>query len=296
MAITEISPTDEVNEMYSTKTKTLTTAVLAVPLLVGCGQSSEPPQAADAASSSAASTTTTASSAPSAARSTQAATHQAPAAPTVGSAAPTAEAGPEAPAPSAPPAQSPPMPPNNGPTGSALPAVEDPCAGVCTETARFQMDHPTLGVMEIRAYERVMHPDTATQGKQPSYAVYQGDTAVDYVVNPDATTLVSFGPAPVIGDQVWDIAGDTPVDRYGNVYLSSSRGVTVISPTKEGYTSHGTIPEANLIPPFPTDPAGLRIDASGEPTILVKDVTSGGAPTGKTLEYTWNGSTFVESK
>ncbi|WP_369060778.1 hypothetical protein [Kocuria rhizophila] len=281
--------------MYSTKTKTLTAAVLAVPLLVGCGQNAEPSQAADAASSTTASAAT-ASSAPSAVRSTQAATQQAPAATTAGSAAPTAEAGPEAPAPSATPAQSPPMPPNTGPTGPALPAVEDPCAGVCKETARFQMDHPTFGAMEIRSYERVMHPETAPQGKQPSYAVYRGDTAVDYVVNPDATTLVSFGPAPVIGDQVWDIAGDTPVDRYGNVYLSSSKGVTVISPTKEGYTSHGTIPEANLIPPFPSNPAGLRIDASGEPTILVKDVAPGGAPTGKTLEYTWDGSTFVQSK
>lgn len=291
MAITEISPTDEVNEMYSTKTKTLAAAALAVPLLVGCSQNAEPSQAADAASSPAASTAPAASSTPSAAPSTQTVA-PAPSVEALAT-APTTTTTTETTAPAAPS----PEPTSSAPAvHSALPAVEDPCAGVCTETARFQMDHPTLGVMEIRAYERVMHPDTATQGKQPSYAVYQGDTAVDYVVNPDATTLVSFGPAPVIGDQVWDIAGDTPVDRYGNVYLSSSRGVTVISPTKEGYTSHGTIPEANLIPPFPTDPAGLRIDASGEPTILVKDVTSGGAPTGKTLEYTWNGSTFVESK
>lgn len=273
--------------MRSTKTKTLTAAVLAAPLLLGCAQGSAPSQAADAASSPAASTTATASGAPSAVPSTQAATQQAPAAPTAGSSAPTSEAGTEVPTPSAIPEQSTSMPPNSGPAEPALPAVEDPCAGVCTETARFQLDHPTLGAMEIVSYERVMHPETAPQGKQPSYAVYRDGTPVDYVVNPDATTLISFGPAPVIGDQVWDIAGGTPVDRYGNVYLSSSEGVTVISPTEKGYTSHGTIPEANLIPPFPSNPAGLRIDAAGEPTILVEDTD------GTTMEYIWNGSTFV---
>ncbi|RKQ34981.1 hypothetical protein C1C97_006780 [Kocuria tytonis] len=158
------------------------------------------------------------------------------------------------------------------------------------------MNHPAYGPMEVVSYERVMHADTAPQGKQPSFAVYQGNTPVNYEVNRDATTLVSFGPAPVIGDQVWDVAGNTPVDTHGNLYLSSSKGVTVISPTDEGYSSNGTIPEANVITPYPTNPAGLTIDASGEPTILVKDVAPGGAPNGKTLKYVWNGSTFVLKK
>ena len=158
------------------------------------------------------------------------------------------------------------------------------------------MNHPAYGPMEVVSYERVTHADTAPQGKQPSFAVYQGNTPVNYEVNRDATTLVSFGPAPVIGDQVWDVAGGTPVDKYGNLYLSSGEGVTVISPTDEGYSSNGTIPEANVITPYPTNPAGLTIDASGEPTILIKDVAPGGAPNGKTLEYIWNGSTFVLKK
>lgn len=271
--------------MCSTKTKTLTAAVLAVPLLVGCAQSAEPSQAADAASSPAASTAPAASSTPSTAPSTQAAAPDESA--ETPATEPTATAETTAP---------PPEPSSSAPAvHSTLPAVEDPCAGVCTATGRFQMNHPAYGPMEIVSYERIVHPETASQGKQPSFAVYQGNEPVRYEVNVDAGDLVSFGPAPVIGDQVWDVAGSSPVDRYGNLYLSSSRGVTVISPADEGYSSNGTIPEANLIPPYPSDPAGLRIDASGEPTILVKEVAPGGAPTGKTLEYTWDGSTFVPS-
>ncbi|WP_330445784.1 hypothetical protein OH817_08325 [Kocuria rhizophila] len=266
--------------MRSMKTKTLTAAVLAAPLLLGCTQGSNPSQAADAASSPAASTAASASSTPSAVPSTQAANQSEG----TQSAVPTAPAQPAQPSSS------------TAPIHSTLPAVEDPCAGACTATGRFQMNHPAYGPMEVVSYERVTHADTAPQGKQPSFAVYQGNTPVNYEVNRDATTLVSFGPAPVIGDQVWDVAGGTPVDKYGNLYLSSGEGVTVISPTDEGYSSNGTIPEANVITPYPTNPAGLTIDASGESTILIKDVAPGGAPNGKTLEYIWNGSTFVLKK
>ena len=274
--------------MHSTKTTTLTAAVLAVPLLVGCGQGAEPSQAADAASSPSASQSATGSSAPSAAPSGQA--------PAAEPSTPTAGAAPGGTAPAAPTGTAPATPPSTGSAAPALPTVDDPCAGVCTETGRFQMQHPQYGAMEIVSYERVMHPETAPQGKQPSFAVYRAGKAVNYEVNPDATPLVSFGPAPVIGDQIWEIAGKTPVDRYGNLYLSSGQGVTVVSPTAEGYSSNGTIPEANLIPPYPTNPAGLRIDAAGEPTIVIKDVAPGGAPTGKVLEYGWNGTTFVQKK
>ena len=274
--------------MNSTKTTTLTAAVLAVPLLMGCGQGAEPSQAADVASSPSAHQSATASAAPNGGSSSQA--------PVAEPSAPAAGAAPGGTAPEAPTGTAPATPPSTGSAAPALPTVDDPCAGVCTETGRFQMQHPQYGAMEIVSYERVMHPETAPQGKQPSFAVYRAGKAVNYEVNPDATTLVSFGPAPVIGDQIWEIAGKTPVDRYGNLYLSSGQGVTVVSPTAEGYSSNGTIPEANLIPPYPTNPAGLRIDAAGEPTIVVKDVAPGGAPTGKVLEYGWNGTTFVQKK
>lgn len=291
MAITEISPTDEVTEMHSTKTKTLTTAALALPLLVGCGQAAQSPQTADAASSPAASQSAGASSEASATPSTTTDSRTASAAPAEQSTAPTAAATTSAPA-----GSTPASPPNSGAAAPSLPAVDDPCAGVCTVTGRFQVQHPVYGAMEIVSYERVVHADTAPQGKQPSFAAYWNGKPANYETNPDATTLVSFGPAPVIGDQTWDIAGKTPVDRYGNLYLSSGRGVTVVSPTTTGYSSNGTIPEANVFPSYPHDPAGLQIDAAGEPTIIVKDMARGGAPTGKILEYGWSGTTFVQKK
>ncbi|WP_162627087.1 hypothetical protein [Kocuria sp. BT304] len=149
--------------MRSTKTKTLTAAVLATPLLLGCAQGSDPSQAADTASSPAASTAASASSTPSAVPSTQAANQSEG----------TQSAVHTAPAQSAQPSSS------TAPIRSTLPAVEDPCAGVCTATGRFQMNHPAYGSMEVVSYERVTHADTAPQGKQPSFAVYQGNTPVN---------------------------------------------------------------------------------------------------------------------
>ena len=250
----------------------VTAAAVAVPLLVGCnrgGQSAE-------ASSPAASQTEAAVTSPAPASSAATAPGDDAASSPAATATPSASGAPG--------------------SGSTLPAAKDPCAGVCEETARVKVEHHAFGPMEIVAYTLTTVPDTAPQGKRPSYAVYQDGHAVGYASSPEKTTVVSFGPEPVIGDQMWGVNPKHPVDKYGNLYLSSGEGVTVISPTDEGYSSNGTIPEANVITPYPTNPAGLTIDASGEPTILIKDVAPGGAPNGKTLEYIWNGSTFVLKK
>ena len=257
--------------------KTLAAVAVAAPLLVGCGQGGQSAEASTPATSGA--TSAAASSAP-----TQSQT--APTASTTTPAAAPDDATTGTPSTS---------PGGTGAPGAALPAVDDPCAGTCTETARVPVTHPTHGAMEIVAYERITQPDTAPQGKQPSYAVYQAGRAVGYVASPPENHVVSFGPGPVIGDQTWEVAG-APKDKYGNVYLSDSTGVTVITPSADGYDSHGTMPNVNLVPDYPFQRAGLRIDAAGEPTVVVLQVDEKGTETGKAVNWTWEGGKFVAQK
>lgn len=257
--------------------KTLAAVAVAAPLLVGCGQGGQSAEASTPVTSSATSAAASSASAQS-------------------QATPTASAATSAAAPGGAATGTPSTSPDStGAPGAALPAVDDPCAGTCTETARVPVTHPTHGAMEIVAYERITQPDTAPQGKQPSYAVYQAGKAVGYVASPPENHVVSFGPGPVIGDQTWEVAVE-PKDRYGNVYLSDSTGVTVISPTEKGYDSHGTMPNVNLVPDYPFQRAGLTSDAAGEPTVTVRQVDEKGMETGKTVNWAWDGGKFVAQK
>lgn len=209
--------------MYSKKTKTLTAAAVAVPLLMGLGQSAQAAQPATQESTAA-----------------------------VAAAAP-------------------------------LPTT-NPCADVCTETGRVQVEHPSLGPVEVLSYERTTQPGTAPQGKQPAVAVYRDGAPILFASYPSDEVTVSYGPEPVIGDQVWDVAGSNPVDRYGNVYLSDSAGVTVLTPVPEGYNAHGTIPTSIGAPEFPFGSAGLTIDESGEATVHQKVLGADGVFTGETVD------------
>lgn len=108
-------------------------------------------------------------------------------------------------------------------TAPSLPAVADPCAGPCDKTAAIPVHHPVFGAMEIVSYERVVEPGSVPAGKQASYAVYQNGQAVGYVPPREGTTVVSFGPAPVLGAQEWDLRTNSTVDKYGNVYLTDGQ-------------------------------------------------------------------------
>ena len=249
----------------------VTAAAVAVPLLVGCnrgGQSAE-------ASSPAASQTEAAVTSPAPASSAATAPGDDAASSPAATATPSASGAPG--------------------SGSTLPAAKDPCAGVCEETARVKVEHHAFGPMEIVVYTLTTVPDTAPQGKRPSYAVHQDGHAVGYASSPEKTPVVSFGPEPVIGDQMWGVNPKHPVDTYGNVYFSDSMGVTVISPTERGYDSHGTLPGSEK-PGFPFQSAGASIDPAGEPTVTQKVLGKDHVYTGETVKWTWNGSQFVVKK
>ena len=134
--------------MNSQKLKIVTAAAVAVPLLVGCGQGGESAEA----------------SSPAASQTQAAAASSAPASPAATTGGGDAAGSPAASA--APSASGAPG------SGSTLPTVKDPCAGVCEETARVKVEHPAFGPMEIVSYTLTTVPDMAPQGQRPSYAVY----------------------------------------------------------------------------------------------------------------------------
>lgn len=173
----------------------------------------------------------------------------------------------------------------------ALPAVDDPCAGQCTETGRTPVEHPEFGAMEVVTY----FTQTSGEGAAPStgnasYALYQDGTPVGYVGTEGE--VVHFGPSPVLPGQTWELANGSNVDKYGNVFFSYEDGVTVLTPTDEGYDSHGSLPQPEDVK-TPFDHAGLRIDETGEPTILQKTYGKDGVETGQIIEHTWDGNAFA---
>ncbi|WP_369060776.1 hypothetical protein [Kocuria rhizophila] len=274
--------------MRSTKTITLTAAVAALPLLAGCGQGGQPAEATAAETSqTAAASQTQAAGESSGATSTQGTTSSAASGGNAASAAPTETR--MASAPEATAGQ------EGADSATTLPTVEDPCAGTCDETTSVTVNHPTFGPMVIVSYARITTPDTAPQGKQASYAVYQNGNPVGYVASPESSSVITFGNGPAIGDQLWHLSGRNPVDKYGNVYFSSNSGVTVITPTDKGFDSHGTMPGAEN-PQYPFENAGLTIDSSGEPTVIQHVTDKDHSDTGKTVNWTWDGSTFVAQK
>ena len=270
--------------MKSTRTKTLTAAVLAVPLLVGCGQNGQnaaettTPQGSQSVSTPA---QQTAHGSTAATDGATAVAQPSPADPAT--AANTAGAG-STPAASA------------TATAPSLSAVADPCAGPCDKTAAIPVHHPVFGAMEIVSYERVVEPGSVPADKQASYAVYQNGQAVGYVPPREGTTVVSFGPAPVLGAQEWDLRTNSTVDKYGNVYLTDGQGVTVLTPTDKGYDSHDTMPAQRGTSNHPFNWADLVIHATGEPTVIQHVTNEQGNDSGKRVNWTWNGQEFVAQK
>lgn len=251
-----------------------TATALSLPLLVGCGQA----DTEASASSSAGSSISTESSSPVA----QTAQGSGVADPTEGT---------DTAAPSEDPASTEAATGEATSDAGALPAVEDPCAGQCMENGRIPVDHPKFGAMEVVAYFNQTSEDGAAPSTgNASYALYQDGTPVGYVGTEGE--VVHFGTSPALPGQTWDLANGSNVDKYGNVYLSFDRGVTVLTPTDEGYNSHGSLPQPEGVG-IPFDHAGLKIDETGEPTILQKTFDKDGVETDQIIEYTWEGNSFA---
>ena len=253
------------------KATVITATALSIPLLVGCGQADTEatanPTDGSSEASSPASQTAQASGAETAPQSTESA------------------------APSADPASTATGEQSDG--AEQLPAVTDPCAGQCTETARIPVDHPKFGAMEVVTYHEVTSaPGAAPSTGEGSYALYQDGRPVGFVPSADGVGVVTFGQEPKLPGQTWDLANGSNVDKHGNVFLSYGDGVTVLTPTEKGYDSNGSMPPAEG-EKAPFSNSGLKIDANGEATIIQKKVDENGTDTGETVEYTWDGSGFT---
>lgn len=260
------------------KATVITATALSIPLLVGCSQADTEATATPAADSSNGSASPEAQTA-----------H--------GSGAVTPSPATDSAAPSADPASTATGEASAAATSSAngdqLPAVADPCAGSCTETGRIPVEHPELGAMEVVTYHEVTSaPGAAPSTGKASYALYQNGQPVGYVGTDADGTEVSFGPSPALGGQTWELNNGSNVDKYGNVYLSYDKGVTVLTPTEAGYDSKGTMPPVRGIQaPFVN--SDLTIDESGEPTITQNAIDANGEKTGETTQFTWDGSGFT---
>lgn len=264
--------------MQSKKTLTLTAAAVAAPLLVGCAQSAQPSQTAEAGETTAqtrqtASTAASAQSSQAPATGSSAVSTADPAATTTGEASTQAAAG----------------------AGTTLPEVTDPLAGTEAETSRIPVEHPKYGDLEIVTYLHVTSGGAAPSEGVPSYAVYQNGHAVGYVASPEGTKAVNFSDRKALAGQTWEVGKEHPVDRYGNVYISYDTGVTVLTPTEMGFDSQGTMPPAKDAK-FPFSHAGLKLDAAGLPTVVQKVVDKDGTETGRTVNWTWENTTFVQEK
>ncbi|MEV8157288.1 hypothetical protein [Kocuria salsicia] len=264
--------------MQSKKTLTLTAAAVAAPLLVGCAQSAQPSQTAEAGETTAqtrqtASTAASAQSSQAPATGSSAVSTADPAATTTGEASTQAAAG----------------------AGTTLPEVTDPLAGTDAETSRIPVEHPKYGDLEIVTYLHVTSGGAAPSEGVPSYAVYQNGHAVGYVASPEGTKAVNFSDRKALAGQTWEVGKEHPVDRYGNVYISYDTGVTVLTPTEMGFDSQGTMPPAKDAK-FPFSHAGLKLDAAGLPTVVQKVVDKDGTETGRTVNWTWENTTFVQEK
>lgn len=264
--------------MQSKKTLTLTAAAVAAPLLVGCAQSAQPSQTAEAGETTAqtrqtASTAASAQSSQAPATGSSAVSTADPAATTTGEASTQAAAG----------------------AGTTLPEVTDPLAGTEAETSRIPVEHPKYGDLEIVTYLHVTSGGAAPSEGVPSYAVYQNGHAVGYVASPEGTKAVNFSDRKALAGQTWEVGKEHPVDRYGNVYISYDTGVTVLTPTEMGFDSQGTMPPAKDAK-FPFSHAGLKLDAAGLPTVVQKVMDKDGTETGRTVNWTWENTTFVQEK
>lgn len=245
----------------------LAAAALAVPVMAGCGDQGQDSSAQDSTqpTSSDASQTPTATSPASQGSAEAAGTATVAAADQEG----TASAVPKTTAPGA-------------EAGTALPSVEDPCAGTCEETGRIEVEHGTWGPLTVVSYLGDVTTDAAPSSGIGSYALYQDGRPVGYAKASART--ITFGPGPALGDPKtdWNLQNGSNVDRYGNVYLSGNGPVTVLTPVQDGYSSQGTLPGGE----HEIGHAHLSIDPSGEPTIVQDEFVDGKKSGEKTLH--WN--------
>lgn len=172
---------------------------------------------------------------------------------------------------------------------TTLPAVEDTCAGACKENDRLQVQHPKYGPLEIVLYTDVTSGSAAPSTGTVSYAVYQNETSVGVASGEDGAGVLGFTPSSPNFEISYDFAANT--DKYGNVYFYTyGSGVSVLTPTDEGYASNGILPGKDN--PFDRS-TKLTVDESGEPTIWVPTLDDEGRETGET--YTFDGQQFMKA-
>ncbi|WP_129358569.1 hypothetical protein [Rothia uropygioeca] len=178
--------------------------------------------------------------------------------------------------------------PSSGSTGQhrQLEVIDDPCASSCIKGGTIEVQHPAFGPMTVIPYWNKRADDNGSPAGNAAYALYQHDKAVGYVEDPNQK-LLWFGARPVdqANSDVWNLENGSNVDKYGNVYLSYNGGVTVLTPTDQGYNSYDSMPSGTN--PFKN--ASLHIDPSGEPTMTYSE-------DGQEREHHWDGNQFVDSE
>ena len=173
-----------------------------------------------------------------------------------------------------------------------LKAVPDPCSSSCPIMRQVTVAHPTAGPLEIRVYGQDHHADHGKVSMRPAYAVYQDSRAVGFEQSGPDVRRGSFTDHPTAGHQVWDVPDGRAVDRHGNVYLSDNAGVTVPTPTATGYETRGTMPTTLRSVQDEFHSAGLRIDASGEPSVSYVELDERGVATDYLITETWSDNAF----
>lgn len=174
--------------------------------------------------------------------------------------------------------------PSSSSAVAAHQVVEDACLGRCTSYETIAVTHPTLGPVEIRTYGWDMNPGSAPSQMQLAYAVYRDGEPIGFYEGL-GNTYAFISARTVMGNMTWNLARDSNVDRYGNIYLATDRSVVVLAPTDTGYSQEGTLPSAPVekprfeIHPFFDDAgepaAGLHLDADGQAYLVLGKDDSG---------------------
>ena len=167
-----------------------------------------------------------------------------------------------------------------------LETIDDPCADECVKGGSIDVYHPVYGGMTVVPYWKKQSDDQESPRGSAAYALYQKGKSVGYVEDTDRQ-LLWFGTRPV-GEpnlDTWNLENNSNVDKYGNVYLSYNGGVTVLTPTDQGYNSYESLPSE----PNAFENASLKIDPSGEPTLTFDE-------DGISKDHHWDGNQFVETR
>lgn len=183
-------------------------------------------------------------------------------------------------------------------SSSAAPqTVNDYCAGVCEEFSRTQVQHPTLGSIEVVTYGKITGDSgAAPQSFEPSYAIYRDGSPIG-IYTATGQTVLTFGPGAALGNMTWNPESQVQ-DKYGNLYFNTGKAFVVLSPTDAGYAQNGTLPPASEGEPRFTVNAeigannkpltGINFDADGN-ALMVTEYKDG-----KPVSWEYNGSEFVQ--